>query len=173
MKKFFKKVVLDVKFGLAGDGQNLRSDSNDPPRPSTSHERSTAGPRTDPTVASVSAGCAAMERAERQQQQNAVVVKPRVISATARSSEAGKQPERSPGASSKQPAHQHSTASSDWTVAPTGASVAAGGAALQRQHSKEMGKPKARPSSSGSAMASSVPAAPHVVEKVCVARKCE
>ena len=166
MKKFFKKVVLDVKFGLAGDGQNLRSDSNDPPRPSTSHERSTAGPRTDPTVASVSAGCAAMERAERQQQQNAVVVKPRVISATARSSEAGKQPERSPGASSKQPAHQHSTASSDWTVA-------AGEAALQRQHSKEMGKPKARPSSSGSTMASSVPAAPHVVEKVCVARKCE
>ena len=169
MKKLFKKVFLDVKFGLAGEGHNLSSDSSGRPQSSSSHERSTAGTRSDPTVASVSAGLAAAERVERQQQQNAVIVKPRVVSAAARSSEpAAKQQEKSPGASSGQQPHptHHYTTSSGGSGAPTGASVAAGEAALQRMHSKDMDKPKGRPSSSRSTASSPMASLPQAMEKV-------
>ena len=120
MKKFFKKVALEVKFGLAGEGQNLSSDSSSVPQSSQSHERATGVIRSEPTVASVSAGAAALERVERQQQQNAVKVKPRVVSAAARSSQpAAKQLEKSPGASREQPPpSHHSTTSSTSSVAP-------------------------------------------------------
>ena len=172
MKKFFKRVALEVKFGLAGEGHNLSSDSSSVPQSSQSHERATGESRSEPTVASVSAGAAALERVERQQQQNAVKVKPRVVSAAPRSSQpAAKQQEKSPGASSEQPPSHHSTTSSTSSGAsgaPTGASVAAGEAALLRLHSKEMGKEKPHPSSSRSTIPSSMAPLPQATEKVCV-----
>ena len=173
MKKFFKRVALEVKFGLAGEGHNLSSDSSSVPQSSQSHERATGESRSEPTVASVSAGAAALERVERQQQQNAVKVKPRVVSAAPRSSQpAAKQQEKSPGASSEQPPPSHhsttSSTSSGASGAPTGASVAAGEAALLRLHSKEMGKEKPHPSSSRSAIPSSMAPLLQATEKVCV-----
>ena len=171
MKKFFKRVALEVKFGLAGEGHNLSSDSSSVPQSSQSHERATGESRSEPTVASVSAGAAALERVERQQQQNAVKVKPRVVSAAPRSSQpAAKQQEKSPGASSEQPppSHHSTTSSTSSSGAPTGASVAAGEAALLRLHSKEMGKEKPHPSSSRSAIPSSMAPLPQATEKVCV-----
>lgn len=172
MKKFFKKVVLDVKFGLAGEGHNLSSDSSSVPQSSPSHERTRGETRSEPTVASVSAGAAALERIDRQQQQNAVNVKPRVVSAAARSSQpAAKRQEKSPGASSEQhPPSHHSTTSSTSSGAsggPTGASVAAGEAALLRLHSKDMGKAKSHPSSNRSATPYSMAPLPQATEKVC------
>lgn len=148
MKKFFKKVVLDVKFGLAGEGHSISSDSSGAPQSASSRERQTPGTRSDPTVASVSAGVAAVERVERQQQQNAVSVKPRVVSAAARSPQTTtKQQEKSPSASSgHQQTPPHHSISAGGSEASTGASVAAGEAALQRLYSKEMAQPKTRPS---------------------------